>query len=72
MNQNTSLSESGYIQPRLKESSFIPVDPAAHNYFVEENPAQYIGMIPDNLGMFDVMGSNAKTRSSANLIHGVN
>jgi predicted alpha-1,2-mannosidase len=51
----------GYIEPRRKDGTFIPVDPAAHNYFVEGNPAQYSWMVPYNLrGVFDLMGGNAK------------
>jgi predicted alpha-1,2-mannosidase len=59
--RNTFDTTLGYVEPRMKDGSFIPVDPAAHNYFVEGNPAQYSWMIPYNLrAVFDLMGGNNK------------
>ena len=59
--RNTFDTQIGYIEPRLKDGSFIPVDPAMHTDFVEGNPAQYSWMIPYNLrAVFDLMGGNAK------------
>jgi len=59
--RNTFNTKTGYIEPRTKDGSFIPVDPALHNYFVEGNSAQYSWMIPYNLrAVFDLMGGNAK------------
>ena len=59
--RNTWDAKIGYIEPRLKNGSFIEVDPALHNYFVEGNPAQYSWMVPYNLrAVFDLMGGNAK------------
>ena len=59
--RNTFDTKIGYIEPRKLDGSFIEVDPAAHNYFVEGNPAQYSWMVPYNLrGVFDLMGGNAK------------
>jgi predicted alpha-1,2-mannosidase len=59
--RNTFDTQIGYIEPRMKDGSFIPVDPALHNHFVEGNPAQYSWMIPYNLrAVFDLMGGNAK------------
>jgi predicted alpha-1,2-mannosidase len=52
---------TGYIAPRKKDGSFIPVDPASGHYYVEGNAAQYSWMVPYNLrGLFDLMGGNAK------------
>jgi predicted alpha-1,2-mannosidase len=59
--RNTFDTQLGYIEPRRKDGAFIPVDPAAHNYFVEGNPAQYSWMVPYNLrAVFDLMGGNEK------------
>lgn len=59
--RNTFDTSNGYVEPRLKNGSFIAVDPALYNYFVEGNPAQYSWMVPYDLrGVFDLMGGNAK------------
>jgi predicted alpha-1,2-mannosidase len=59
--RNTFDTQIGYIEPRLKDGSFVPVDPAMHTDFVEGNPAQYSWMVPYNLrAVFDLMGGNAK------------
>ena len=59
--RNTFDTKTGYVEPRTKDGSFIPVDPANHQYFIEGNAAQYSWMIPYNLrSLFDLMGGNAK------------
>ncbi len=59
--RNTFNAGTGYVGPRTKDGRFIPNDPAAYNYFVEGNAAQYSWMIPYNLrAVFALMGGNAK------------
>jgi predicted alpha-1,2-mannosidase len=59
--RNTFNTQTGYIEPRRKDGSFIPVDPAEAKYYVEGNAAQYSWMVPYNLrALFDLMGGNAK------------
>lgn len=59
--RNTFDTKTGYIEPRRKDGSFIQVDPAAHEYYVEGNAAQYSWMVPYNMrALFDLMGGNAK------------
>jgi predicted alpha-1,2-mannosidase len=57
--RNTFNTRTGYIEPRRKNGSFISVDPASPNYYVEGNAAQYSWMVPYNLRtLFDLMGGN--------------
>jgi predicted alpha-1,2-mannosidase len=59
--RNTFNTETGYIAPRRQDGSFIPVDPADHQYYVEGNAAQYSWMVPYNLrALLDLMGGNEK------------
>ncbi len=59
--RNTFNVKTGYIEPRKKNGSFIPVDPGGETYYVEGNAAQYSWMIPYNLrALFDLMGGNTK------------
>jgi predicted alpha-1,2-mannosidase len=58
--RNTFNTKTGYIEPRRKNGSFISVDPASPNYYVEGNAAQYSWMVPYKLRtVFDLMGGNA-------------
>ncbi len=51
--------KTGYIEPRRNDGSFITVDPAAPEHYVEGNGAQYTWMVPYNLrSLFDMMGGN--------------
>ena len=57
--RNTFNPQTGYIEPRRHDGSFIAVDPAAPEYYVEGNGAQYTWMVPYNLRtLFDLMGGN--------------
>ena len=59
--RNIFDTKTGYIEPRRKDGSFIPVDPAAPKYYVEGNAAQYSWMVPYNMrALLDLMGGNAK------------
>jgi predicted alpha-1,2-mannosidase len=65
--KNIFDTKSGYIEPRKKDGSFIHVDPAANDYYVEGNAAQYTWMVPYNLrALFDLMGGNAKVVARLN------
>lgn len=53
--------QTGYIEPRKKDGSFIRVDPAAPKFYIEGNATQYTWMVPyDMRGLSDLMGGNAK------------
>ncbi|MFB3924258.1 MAG: GH92 family glycosyl hydrolase [Terriglobia bacterium] len=57
--RNTFNPKTGYIEPRRRDGSFLTVDPAAPDFYVEGNGAQYTWMIPYNLrSLFDMMGGN--------------
>ena len=57
--RNTFNPQTGYIEPRRHDGSFVTVDPAAPEYYVEGNGAQYTWMVPYNLRtLFDMMGGN--------------
>jgi len=59
--RNVFDTKTGYIEPRRKDGSFIQVDPAANEYYVEGNAAQYSWMVPYNMrALLDLMGGNAK------------
>ncbi len=67
--RNTFDTETGYVEPRLKDGTFIKVDPAYPRYkidgeeatYVEGNAAQYSWMVPYNMrGLIDAMGGDAK------------
>lgn len=59
--RNIFDTQTGYVEPRHYDGSFIKVDPAAPNGYVEGNAAQYSWMVPYNMrGLFDLMGGNAK------------
>jgi predicted alpha-1,2-mannosidase len=67
--RNIFDTQTGYVEPRRKDGSFIRVDPASPKYYVdgdearyvEGNAAQYSWMVPYNMrGLFDLMGGNAK------------
>ncbi len=67
--RNTFDAETGYVEPRLKDGTFIKVDPASPRYkvdgeetsYVEGNAAQYSWMVPyDMHGLIDAMGGDAK------------
>jgi predicted alpha-1,2-mannosidase len=52
---------TGYIEPRNKDGTFIPVAPADGKYFVEGNSAQYSWMVPYNMrALIDLMGGNTQ------------
>jgi len=45
--RNTFSTESGYIQPRNSDGSYVwPLDPASQSNFTEGNAAQYTWMVP--------------------------
>ncbi|MBP2476844.1 putative alpha-1,2-mannosidase [Crossiella equi] len=58
--QNLFNSETGYIQPRLRDGSFLtPFNPGESNNWVEGNAAQYTWMVPHNAaGLITAMGGN--------------
>ena len=57
--RNTFNPKTGYIEPRKKNGSFVPVDPASGKYYVEGNAAQYSWMVPYNMrSLIDLMGGN--------------
>ncbi len=57
--RNTFDSQTGYIEPRRRDGSFIHVNPAASRYYVEGNAAQYSWLIPYNMrALLDLMGGN--------------
>lgn len=60
--QNLYNPANAWIQPRMKDGSFVsPFDPASMELYVEGNGAQYHWMVPHNpRGLFTVMGGNAK------------
>jgi len=67
--RNIFDTQTGYIEPRRKDGSFIRVDPGARRYnfdghqaeYVEGNAAQYSWMVPYNMrALLDLMGGNAK------------
>jgi predicted alpha-1,2-mannosidase len=59
--RNTFNPQTGYIEPRRLDGSFIAVDPAAPDHFVEGNAAQYSWMVPYNMRtLFDMMGGNGQ------------
>jgi predicted alpha-1,2-mannosidase len=59
--RNVFDTQTGYVEPRKKDGSFIQVDPAAPKGYVEGNAAQYSWMVPYNMrALFDLMGGNAK------------
>jgi len=65
--KNIFDTKTGYIEPRKMDGSFIHVDPAAKDYYVEGNAAQYSWMVPYNLrALFDLMGGNAKVVARLN------
>ncbi len=59
--RNVFDTRTGYVEPRKKDGTFIQVDPAANEYYVEGNAAQYSWMVPYNMrALLDLMGGNAK------------
>ena len=65
--RNIFDTQTGYIEPRLYDGTFIKVDPAKGGYeingskasYVEGNAAQYSWMVPYNMrALFDLMGGN--------------
>jgi predicted alpha-1,2-mannosidase len=53
--------KTGYIAPRRKDGSFIPINPASNLYYVEGNAAQYSWLVPYNLrALFSLMGGNER------------
>ena len=65
--RNIFNPRTGYITPRKKDGSFIPVDPASGHYYVEGNAEQYSWAVPYNLrALFDLMGGNAKVVARLN------
>jgi len=58
--RNIFDTKTGYIEPRLKNGSFIAVDPASSKYYVEGNAAQYSWMVPYNMAtLIQLMGGKA-------------
>ncbi len=58
---------TGYITPRKKDGSFIPLTPTSRRYYVEGNAEQYSWAVPYNLrALFDLMGGNAKVVARLN------
>ena len=47
--KNTFNPQTGYIEPRRHDGSFIPVHPASPDYYVEGNAAQYSWLVPYNM-----------------------
>ena len=67
--RNIFDTQTGYIEPRRYDGSFIKVDPGTRRYhfdgkeaeYVEGNAAQYSWMVPYNMrALLDLMGGNAK------------
>ncbi len=67
--RNVFDTQTGYVEPRRKDGSFIQVEPGARRYYVdghqaqyvEGNAAQYSWMVPYNMrALMDLMGGNAK------------
>ena len=67
--RNIFDTQTGYVEPRRYDGSFIKVDPAEPKYYVdgnearyvEGNAAQYSWMVPYNMrALFDLMGGNAQ------------
>ena len=51
--------EGGYVQDRNVDGSWVPLDPADQDNFVEGSAAQYLWMIPFNVhGLSDALGGN--------------
>ncbi len=63
--ENLFNPDSGYIQPRNRDGSFVsPFDPSSMDNYVEGNGAQYTWMVPYNLhGLFNAMGGDEKVVS---------
>ncbi|MGA3324649.1 MAG: GH92 family glycosyl hydrolase [Terriglobia bacterium] len=66
--RNIFDTQTGYVEPRRYDGTFIKVDPAESKYYVdgnearyvEGNAAQYSWMVPYNMrALFDLMGGNA-------------
>ncbi len=59
--RNLLNPQSGYIQPRKPDGSWLPFDPASDDEFVEGSGAQYRWMVPfDPAGLFDAIGGRDK------------
>ncbi len=65
--KNTFNPHTGYITPRKKDGSFIPVTATSRRDYVEGNAEQYSWAVPYNLrALFDLMGGNAKVVARLN------
>lgn len=54
-----NLFHEGYVVPRNADGTFISFDPTSGNGFTESSGAQYVWMVPFNMGgLFDAMGGS--------------
>jgi len=65
--KNVFNPHTGYVTPRKKDGSFVPVTPTSRRDYVEGNAEQYSWAVPYNLrALFDLMGGNAKVVARLN------
>ena len=59
--RNLVRPQSGYIQPRRADGTWVDFDPASDDEFVEGSGAQYRWMVPfDPAGLFEALGGHDK------------